>query len=174
LAIKKHLNKFYPQLAKRSDRGDTPYNLRSCAYIEDFFKPKIIYSEIVRSPQFYFDKEKYFCEATTFLMTGDSIKYICAVLNSALGAYFFKNFYAGGGLGEGGYRYKKKFLENLPIPKVSNKNKFIIDQIKILVDKIMEKRSKNSTTKKLEYKINRLVSKLYKLSNDEIEFIDSL
>ncbi|MDR1023181.1 MAG: hypothetical protein LBL94_07935 [Prevotellaceae bacterium] len=24
--------------------------------------------------------------------------------------------YAGGGLGEDGYRYKKKFLENMPVP----------------------------------------------------------
>ena len=31
-AAKNHLDKFYPQLAKRQDQGNTPYNLRHCAY----------------------------------------------------------------------------------------------------------------------------------------------
>lgn len=37
------------------------------------------------------------------------------MLNSKVIAYFFKKFYAGGGLGDSGYRYKKKFLLTLPI-----------------------------------------------------------
>lgn len=32
-AIKAHLDQFYSQLEKRSDKGDTPYNLRNCAYM---------------------------------------------------------------------------------------------------------------------------------------------
>ena len=31
-AIKAHLDSFYDRLAKRYDRGNTPYNLRNCAY----------------------------------------------------------------------------------------------------------------------------------------------
>ena len=56
-AIKAHLDSYYPQLEARADQGDTPYNLRNCAYIEDFFKQKIMYSEIVREPQFYLDNK---------------------------------------------------------------------------------------------------------------------
>jgi hypothetical protein len=33
-AIKKHLDKYYPELEKRQDKGDTPYNLRNCAYMD--------------------------------------------------------------------------------------------------------------------------------------------
>lgn len=33
-AVKAHLDKFYPDLEKRADKGVTPYNLRNCAYIE--------------------------------------------------------------------------------------------------------------------------------------------
>jgi len=36
-AVKKHLHSFYSQLEKRADKGDTPYNLRNCAYMDDFF-----------------------------------------------------------------------------------------------------------------------------------------
>ena len=35
-AVKAHLDLYYPQLEKRADQGDTPYNLRNCAYIEDY------------------------------------------------------------------------------------------------------------------------------------------
>lgn len=81
-------------------------------------KPKIIYSEIVRSPQFYYDEnERFYPEATVFIMTGSHMNYICNLLNSNLIAFIFKKFYAGGGLGEEGYRYKKQFIEKLPLPK---------------------------------------------------------
>jgi len=77
-----------------------------------------MYSEIVREPQFYLDKEGvFFPEATTFIMTGDHLDFLYNVFHTKTITYFFKTFYAGGGLGEDGYRYKKKFLENLPIPK---------------------------------------------------------
>ena len=39
--------------------------------------------------------------------------------------YIFKNYYAGGGLGEKGIRYKKAFLNNLPIPKQENYEEYI-------------------------------------------------
>ncbi|ELJ2143324.1 class I SAM-dependent DNA methyltransferase, partial [Campylobacter coli] len=54
-SLKKHFDEFYPQLEKRADKGLTPYNLRNCAYIEEFEREKIVYSEIVRKPQFYLD-----------------------------------------------------------------------------------------------------------------------
>ncbi|MCL2097233.1 MAG: class I SAM-dependent DNA methyltransferase [Bacteroidales bacterium] len=117
-AIKRHLDQYYPQLKKRQDKGDTPYNLRNCAYMEDFSKQKIMYSEIVREPQFYLDKEgNFYPEATAFIMIGDHLEFLYHALHTKAVTYFFKKFYAGGGLGEEGYRYKKKFLENLPIPK---------------------------------------------------------
>ena len=117
-AVKAHLDLYYPQLEKRADQGDTPYNLRNCAYIEDFFKEKLLYSEIVKEPQFFLDKNgQFFAEATIFIMTGENLEYLYHLLHSKTITYFFKTFYAGGGLGGDGYRYKKVFLEKLPIPK---------------------------------------------------------
>lgn len=37
-AVKAHLDNFYDRLEKREDKGDTPYNLRNCAYMDFFFK----------------------------------------------------------------------------------------------------------------------------------------
>ena len=116
-AVKKHLDKYWPQISTRADKGDTPYNLRNCAYWDDFSRPKLLYSEIVREPKFYLDPDGQFLpEATTFMMTGQHLEYLLAVLQSSPGAYFFRHFYAGGGLGDEGFRYKKAFLIQLPIP----------------------------------------------------------
>jgi hypothetical protein len=46
--IKKRLDEYKMQLVKRFDQGDTTYNLRNCAYLEEFHKPKIIYQEMVQ------------------------------------------------------------------------------------------------------------------------------
>ena len=37
-AVKQHLDQFLPSLKRRQDQGRTPYNLRNCAYHEDFSK----------------------------------------------------------------------------------------------------------------------------------------
>ena len=86
-------------------------------YMDDFDRQKILYSEIVRSPQFFLDDEKFVPEATSFVLSGEHLEYLVEYLNSPIVAWIFKTFYAGGGLGESGFRYKKKFLVNLPIPR---------------------------------------------------------
>ncbi|ECB9958344.1 class I SAM-dependent DNA methyltransferase, partial [Campylobacter coli] len=95
-SLKKHFDEFYPQLEKRADKGLTPYNLRNCAYIEEFEREKIVYSEIVRKPQFYLDtKLNFYAEATSFILTGENLKYLIAFLNNDFVAFIFKTFYAG-------------------------------------------------------------------------------
>ena len=87
-------------------------------YMDDFNKQKILYSEIVRSPQFYLDNERFIPEATAFVISGEHLTELVEFLNSSIIAWIFKTFYAGGGLGESGFRYKKKFLINLPVPRI--------------------------------------------------------
>ncbi|SUP95248.1 TaqI-like C-terminal specificity domain [Weeksella virosa] len=118
--------------------------------MEDFSRQKIMYSEIVREPQFYLDKNgEFFAEATSFIMTGEHLEYLYHLLNSKTATYFFKTFYAGGSLGNEGFRYKKAFLEKLPIP-INNEN------IEINKDNA-----------------NDVIFKLYKLDTSEIEFLEN-
>ncbi|EPY8040209.1 class I SAM-dependent DNA methyltransferase [Campylobacter coli] len=173
-SLKKHFDEFYPQLEKRADKGLTPYNLRNCAYIEEFEREKIVYSEIVRKPQFYLDtKLNFYAEATSFILTGENLKYLIAFLNNDFVAFIFKTFYAGGNLGENGFRYKKAFLEKLPIPKINSKNQKLADELINLVDEILKakEQDKNANTQELENKINSLVYKLYNLNEEEIKII---
>ena len=133
----------------------------SIAYWDDFSKQKIVYSEIVQSPQFYLDNGEFYIEATSFLLTGNNLEYLIACLNSKPISYFFKTFYAGGGLGEKGYRYKKAFLINLPIPLLKNID-YKLDTFKTLI--------KNNDTKE----IDNIIYKIYQLSDSEIEYIEKL
>ncbi|HEB7506137.1 TPA: class I SAM-dependent DNA methyltransferase [Campylobacter coli] len=175
-SLKKHFDEFYPQLEKRADKGLAPYNLRNCAYIEEFEREKIVYSEIVRKPQFYLDtKLNFYAEATSFILTGENLKYLIAFLNNDFVAFIFKTFYAGGNLGENGFRYKKAFLEKLPIPKINSKNQKLANELINLVDEILKakEQDKNANTQELENKINSLVYKLYNLTEDEIKIIEN-
>jgi hypothetical protein len=100
----------------------------SIAYWNDFSKQKIMYSEIVRKPQFYLDNNgEFYPEATSFIMTGTKLEYLLVAFHSKILTYAFKNFYAGGGLGEEGFRYKKAFLEKLPvyIPNEEENKQFV-------------------------------------------------
>ena len=66
-AVKKHLDEFYIQLEKRTDKGDTPYNLRSCAYVEDFDRPKIVYPNMTKFLPFIYDEEGFLTNQKCFI-----------------------------------------------------------------------------------------------------------
>jgi hypothetical protein len=150
------------------------WELRHCAYYPEFEKEKVVYSEIVRQPQFYLDRDGFYVEATSFLMTGENTKYICGLLNSKPVTFFFKKYYAGGGLGEEGYRYKKSFLENLPIPPITFANESIVKQIENFVETILSAKHQNpnADTSQLELEIDQLVYQLYDLSEEEIRIVE--
>ncbi|GAA8861527.1 class I SAM-dependent DNA methyltransferase [Helicobacter pylori] len=159
-AIKAHLDSHWDTIATRSDQGDTPYHLRNCAYLEDFEKEKIVYGEIVQEPRFYLDNGEcelgyFYAEATSFILTGEHLCYLLGMLHSKLITFAFKTFYAGGGLGESGYRYKKAFIERLPIPQITPENQKLADKITDCAKAILEAKEKDpkANTQELEKKL---------------------
>ena len=120
-----------PQLEKRGDKGKTPYNLRNCAYLEEFQKEKIFWAEMTKEACFNFDDENFFINQTCYFST-DLTKYHLAILNSKLVYFYFSNI--SNNLGEGAFRWIKQFVEQIPIPKIEqNRQK----PFKILVDYII-------------------------------------
>lgn len=114
-AIKVYLDQYIEKLTKRADKGMTPYNLRSCAYLERFFEPKIMFQEIVQEPSFMLDNdEHYFCLDTGRIITGKYLEYLVGLLNSKLFFYAIKKFYGGGGLGGHAIRMKSTFFGKFP------------------------------------------------------------
>ena len=154
--MKQHLLSFgYDRLKQTGERGARKKTTNkwfetqdSISYSDDFNRQKIGYSEIVQQPQFYLDKNgDFFAEATAFILTGEHLEYLYHILHSKATTFFFKTFYAGGGLGENGYRYKKAFLEKLPVPEP-------LEQINFN-----------------ENNVDHCVYYLYQLSQDEISYI---
>ncbi|WP_104722588.1 Eco57I restriction-modification methylase domain-containing protein [Helicobacter mesocricetorum] len=213
-------------------------------YYQEFAKPKIVYSEIVREPQFYLDNGEFkfghfYAEATSFILSANcqtealeshnpppsplrtgrgnnpcqaevslcqtnspychseplaeesqhskrdislsmkaqydkgeaqhhkmqvSLEYLLGILHSKLATFAFKEFYAGGGLGESGYRYKKAFLEKLPIPRLDKTQEA---EFVRLVNEILETKAQNKDTSKLEQTLDSMVFALYGLDDKQ-------
>ncbi|WRC12040.1 class I SAM-dependent DNA methyltransferase [Helicobacter pylori] len=148
-------------------------------YLQEFEKEKIVYGEIVQEPRFYLDNGEcelgyFYAEATSFILTGEHLHYLLGMLHSKLITFAFKTFYAGGGLGESGYRYKKAFIERLPIPKITKSNKPTADKITALVEQILQLKEEDpkANTQRLEKEIDALVYQLYHLTDEEIKIIE--
>ena len=192
--LKLYLDKFEPKLSKRSDRGATPYNLRNCAYLEEFEKEKILCARMVQSPKFAYDTNNNIPDNTAYCITGANLKFLLAFLNS-IGVYkIFNFFYAGGGL-EGEIKINR--LEILPIPQITPQNENLANEIINLVDEILKANEKiklyekhmptlsldekleakenidalNDKIKASDEKIDKLVFELYELTSDEIALI---
>ena len=98
----------------------------SISYWEDFSRQKLLYPDIMRLPKnsnrmknypyFYLDKEGYYPEATLFMMTGKRLNDIYNFLCSDVGFYVFSKFYMGPVFDNTGFRYKKEYLLQLPVP----------------------------------------------------------
>ena len=93
-AVKDHLDAHYPNLEKRGDKGNTPYHLRDCAYYEEFAKEKLLWIELVDRGRFSYDNSGIICANTAYMLSGDSIKYLCALLNSRLVTWFHEQYRA--------------------------------------------------------------------------------
>ena len=128
-AVKKFLDIHQEKVYNRYDKGDTPYNLRSCKYWSDFFKPKIVYPCIMaESAKFYYDDNQFFAPAPANIITGKDIKFLVGILNSNLTYFLFKRFYMGGGIEN---ELKTNNLLRLPVSKTAkNKKKLLNWRIK--------------------------------------------
>ena len=157
-AIKKHLDNYYPQLEKRCDKGDTPYNLRSCAYTDDFFKQKIVYNDIAQKLTFGVAEAGVFFNNTVYFMTvsKQNNQYLLAILNSKLIDWYYRKLSVQ--LGSKAVRMFSIYVNQIPIPMICQ------EQIDIINLRMNYKDVDN---------LDQIVYNLYNLTPSEIEFIDS-
>ena len=168
-AIKGHLDQFFTQLEKRQDKGVTPYNLRSCAYYEEFAKEKLFWMEMSNEARFAFSETEIYCNNKAYFITGDSLKFLCAVLNSALITWFVRHTASTTGMGV--TEWFKITVERIPIPKIGEGEQ---QPLVALVEEILAAKDANSAadTTDLEREIDRLVYELYGLEEEEVTAIE--
>ena len=161
-AIKRHLDAHWEKISSRSDKGDTPYNLRSCAYMDDFAKPKIVWGEISDTTKFSIDfTGEFVVEATSFLLTGESLEFLICFLNSPLSEYLFAKI--GTTTGVGTVRWKKFKLEQLFVPQFADSTGFFHGHL----TNWLKKKDVESLRS-----INNKIYALCGLSDEEISFIE--
>ncbi len=173
-AVKEHLDQYWDKISKRADKGDTPYNLRNCAYLEDFSKPKVVYMEIQTDnpkegypfPCFSFDEKKTIALNTAYVMSSNTVDvcYILGVLNSVVGRMIARLYVTQ--LQERQFRMLAQYLANFPIPKVSI-------EIQKLISLSVKKLLCNNQTIE-ESQIDDIVCRIYRFTKSEINYMKSL
>ncbi|TAH19097.1 MAG: class I SAM-dependent DNA methyltransferase [Cytophagales bacterium] len=158
------------RVENRIDKGKHWTNLRSCAFVPDFNKTKIIWGLISGNWSFALDnKLGYFLTSASYFLISKKIplKFILALFNSKLFNYYFIKVgeYTAGGA----YVLKKTSVEKFIIPQADEKSQKALIK---LVDTILTKKAKEEDTQEEEDKIDKLVYQLYDLSQSEIEIIE--
>ncbi len=167
-AIKKYLDAFYPQLEKRGDKGETPYNLRNCAYVEEFDKSKIIYPEITAFFPFYFDESKMYCNNKNFILTAQddsvSLPFLTAVFNSSLAKLWI--WYNCPELQGGTREIRKVYFEHFPVPKATDEQTKILAELALnrtqLTADLQETKQKFIRTIQRKFNLEKISNKLQK------------
>ena len=156
-AVKAHLDQYWDKISIRDDRGKTPYNLRNCAYMDDFSKPKIIYPNMTKYLPFLFDDKNFFVNQKCFIITGKYIGFLTAFFNSSLFKYCFRDNFPE--LQGGTRELSKIFFETIPVVPVNTE----IENIYLKAVKDIQDNYTNAKAMLLD----KLIFDLYKLNPQE-------
>ena len=160
-AIKAHLDQYWDKISKRSDKGDTPYNLRNCAYLEDFSKPKIMYPNMTKYIPFYFDEKNFLQNDKSFMITGKHIAYLTAFLNSSIFKFCFLDKFPE--LQGGTRELRKIFFDKIPVLEISDEENI---KFQSLITEIQ-----NEYKREKAIQIDKRLFELYGLTKEECEII---
>ena len=160
-AVKAHLDQYWDKISVRADKGDTPYNLRNCTYLEDFIKPKVIYPNMTKYMPFVFDNKMYLTNQKCFIITGEYVAYLTAFFNSSLFKYCFRDSFPE--LQGGTRELSKIFFDKIPVYKVSDTQNL---QFQDAVEDIQKEYNKQKAQR-----IDSMLFDLYSLTAEEREVI---
>ncbi len=82
-AIHSHFQYYRQKLIERSDQGRYFWELRSCAYWQEFEQPKVILGRFMDKPTYAFDKDGYYANNALSIIAGAD-EYLVAILNSSI------------------------------------------------------------------------------------------
>lgn len=184
-SIAKHLEPFKEKAEKRFDKGDYWWELRACDYYHEFEKPKIIYPNILKKPEFTFDTNCWYINQKCYIISTED-KYLLGLLNSKLNNYLFEKFLPK--LRGGFYEPSYVIFKNFPIKTIDFNNqieKELHEEIVNLVNELLQINKEkyelklqtkiNQIDSKINYcenRINEIVFQLYGLTEEEIRIIE--
>jgi type II restriction/modification system DNA methylase subunit YeeA len=159
-AIKQHLDCYWDKVMPRADQGDTPYNLRNCAYLDDFLKPKIIWKRVGSILRFSYDEKGLYGLDSTCFAVGEEIAYICCFLNSSMGHYLLNGAPR---TGTGDLLISVQAVEPIKIPIIKPE---LNETFKTIIDK-----ASSNPDAIIDEEVDNIIFSLYGLTEEEKEFL---
>jgi len=171
-AIYEHLHSFGEKFRTRGAQGQDWWNLRACAFYDDFAKDKIVWIELTDKARFTIARGGAWClNSAYFLLSprGYSTNYLLAILNSRVIYFYFKLIAQTSGMGVP--RWINLYVAQFPIPDApSGVRKELEDRVeRILSDK---KDDPEANVSDLEHEIDQRVYRLYNLTPEEIAIVE--
>lgn len=154
--IYKHLLQYKTELENREDKGVHWSNLRNCAFLNEFENEKIVWIEISDKANYTYDTNGMYLTNSAYFMSGKSLKYILAVLNSKLSDFYF--FQITAKIAGGRKRYTKQYVEQIPVKQIPDNEQLSFN---ILVDFVLVLKKENHDSSLFENVINGCVYELY-------------
>ena len=136
-AIAGWLTPFAERARKRTDKGEFWWELRACAYYEEFAKSKIYYPDITDSTKFHLDESGAFSGNTGYFLPSDDL-FLVGVLNSSI-AWFVLTGLADAVRG-GFYRMFSQNINRVPVPAATDQQKETIASLAQQIQSLTEQR----------------------------------
>ena len=119
-AVFNHLKEYEKAAKQRYDQGNHWWELRACAYYDDFNSPKIVYGEIAPDARFVIDYDQYYLLNTSYFIPVDDW-FLLGVLNSQPIDWYFRKI--GATIQSGYLRFIRQYVETLPVPDAPQKER---------------------------------------------------
>lgn len=168
-AVARYLSQFEDKAKARYDQGEYWWELRACAYYNEFEKPKIMLPDISLRGNFALDVDGGKYLANTAYMIGSDKTFLLGVLSSSVVYFFYRNIsssYRGGYL-----RFIYQYLEQIPIVEIDKEFEKTITE-KVIQILALKKENPEADTSKLEADIDQMVYELYGLTDEEIAIVE--
>ena len=162
-AIKAHLDQYWDKISTRADKGDTPYNLRNCVYMEDFYKPKIVWKIIGNRLGFALENKNMILNNACYILTcsDGGLEYLEAMLNSnAILWYSFVTNMNKTGVGD--MQVGAQNINILPIPKYPEEKQTLCEYVNVI---------HNNIDQVIRNKIESIICKIFGFSEVEQQYL---
>ena len=172
-AIKNHLDQYWSHISSRGDKGNTPYNLRNCAYHEEFNRANIVWQRITQRPTFCFSKPgQHILDSMAFISAKQATsQFILPILNSSVIEYWIHhNVHK---YGQTGYRLSNQYVALLPIPKIEDRDIKMVEEL-IMLTNTSANMTSNEDLVTLQRNVDKMVCAMFGLDEAEVSAVRRL
>jgi adenine-specific DNA-methyltransferase len=167
-AVYGFMRQYRERLNARYDQGKYFWELRSCAYYSEFSARKLIYPDIAVKAEFAVSGEEHYADCTLFVSPIEKSSLV-GFLNSTVVRFFLDSICP---RVRGDFmRFKTVYVSQIPIPSATSAQHSEIEE---RVERILalKKENPDADVSALEAEIDRLVYRLYNLTDAEIRIIE--